>query len=150
LTLWRVSNHRTLDGRGGLHASARWHTRGYRIVYCATTPAAALLEVLVHTEVDAADIPVSMRYLQINVPDSLAPERADMEALGQGWNEDEDITRWYGDAWLRSRRSALLEVPSAIVPETWNVLINPLHPDSAAIRLVKVHEQSVDSRLLSY
>lgn len=148
MTLWRVSNHATLDGRGGLRASARWHTRGHRIVYCATTPAAALLEVLVHTEVDVGDIPISLRYLQIEAPDSLTPERADMEALGPDWQDDTDVTRWYGDGWLRSGRSALLEVPSVIVPESWNVLINPLHPASASIRVTKVHEQSVDSRLL--
>jgi len=112
------------------------------------TPAGALLEVLVHTEIDAGDLPVNLRYLQIDAPDSLARERADVEALGDNWQEDEDATRWYGDAWLRSRRSVLLEVPSVIVPETWNALINPLHPDSARIQIVKVHEQTVDSRLL--
>jgi RES domain-containing protein len=112
------------------------------------TPAAALLEVLVHTEIDASDFPVSLRYLQIDAPDALARERVDVEALEADWQEDTDVTRWYGDAWLRSRRSALLEVPSVIVPETWNALINPLHPDSAGIQIVKVHEQPVDSRLL--
>ncbi len=93
-------------------------------------------------------MPVRIRYLEIKAPDSMTPEPADLPALGADWQEDMDVTRWYGDAWLRSRRSSMLQVPSIIVPETWNVLINPVHPESVNIRVAKVHERSVDQRLL--
>jgi RES domain-containing protein len=54
--LWRISDHATLDGGGGVSLSGRWHTAGRRIVYCAPNPATALLEVLVHTEISFDDV----------------------------------------------------------------------------------------------
>jgi len=59
--LWRVSNHISLDGAGGLSAPGRWHTAGQRIVYCAPNPATALLEALVHAKIDFEDVPVNFR-----------------------------------------------------------------------------------------
>jgi RES domain-containing protein len=146
--LWRISNHRTLDGGGGLRASGRWHTRGQRIVYCAPNPASALLEVLVHTEIDLEDLPVSFRYLEIEVPDTLEVQDLDTRALGPRWRESSESTRAVGDEWLRSRRSALVRVPSVLVPATWNVLINPRHPEAERIRLAATHDHPVDFRLL--
>ena len=55
--LWRISNHRTLDGRGGLETSARWHTLGRPVVYLAESVASALLEVLVHLELSPVGLP---------------------------------------------------------------------------------------------
>jgi len=115
MTLWRVSNHTSLDGTGGLRASGRWHNRGKRIVYCATNPATALLEILVHAEIDIQDIPVTIRYLEIEAPDSIAIESLDISA-GAGWQPEK--SRRGGDEWLISKRSALLLVPSVIVPAT--------------------------------
>jgi RES domain-containing protein len=146
--LWRVSNHPALDGGGGLRASGRWHTRGRRVVYCAPSPAAALLEVLAHGEIDSEDIPVTFRYMEIEVPDSATVETVDMGALGPGWQNNLGMTQRLGDEWLRSGRTALLRVPSVIVPATWNVLVNPRHPESTHIRIARVHDQPIDPRLL--
>jgi RES domain-containing protein len=146
--LWRVGNHSTLDGSGGLSAAGRWHTAGRRIVYCAPNPATALLEVLVHAKVDIEDVPVGYRYLEIETPDSLAIEDVDMGALGRAWQTDLEATRRAGDEWLRAGRTALLQVPSVIVPATWNVLMNPRHPESAQARIVRVNSYGIDARLL--
>jgi len=145
--LWRVSNHPTLDGRGGLGAPGRWHTFGRRIVYCAPNPATALLEVLVHTQIDLEDVPVNLRYLEIEAPDALDIEDVDTAPLGPTWQTNIEASRRAGDEWLRSGRTALFRVPSVIVPVTWNVLINPQHVDSALIRIVRVHSQTIDARL---
>ena len=148
MTLWRVSNHAVLDGTGGLRAPGRWHTRGNPIVYCAGNAAAALLETLVHAEIDAEDIPVAFRYLEIEAADSVGVETIRPADLSSVWRVNFAHTRRTGDEWLRSGRAALLRVPSAIAPETWNFLINPMHPESAAIRIAKVHRHVVDRRLL--
>lgn len=148
MILWRVSNYSTLDGSGGLSAAGRWHMLGRRIVYCAPNPATALLEVLVHARIDIDDMPVNFLYLEIEVPSTLAVEDEDTDALGQMWQTDLEATRRAGDEWLRSGRTALLRVPSVIVPATWNVLLNPQHPDSAQIRIVRVHHHGIDRRLL--
>lgn len=146
MTLWRASNHATLDGAGGLRASGRWHNRGKRIVYCAPNPATALLEILVHAEIDVQDIPVSMRYLEIEAPDSIAVESMDPSTPASAWQKEK--SRGIGDEWLNSKRTALLRVPSVIMPATWNVLINPGHPECRQIRIVRTHRQAFDRRLM--
>ena len=148
MILWRVSNHATLDGSGGLRASGRWHSVGQRIVYCAPNPATALLEILVHASIDLEDLPVNFQYLEVEVPDATSIDAVDTQALSGNWQTDPAETRRYGDAWLQSARTALLRVPSVIVPATWNVLVNPRHPDSAKIRVARVHRHVMDRRLL--
>ena len=148
MILWRISNHVSLDGSGGLRAPGRWHTRGHRIVYCAPNPATALLETLVHAEIDVEDIPVSFRFLEIDVPDTVDTETLNAEMLPGNWRSDLAVTRRAGDEWLRSGRTALLRVPSAIVPMTWNVLVNPRHPNSPQIRIIRAYEHPIDPRLL--
>jgi RES domain-containing protein len=131
--LWRISNHSTLDGRGGLHASARWHSRGHAIVYLASSPAGALVEVLVHLELDAQRLPASYRMLKAEAPDENQVRHLSTAFLPDNWRDDHSLTRSMGDAWLIAGQSALLEVPSAILPETFNMLLNPRHPDAQRI-----------------
>ncbi|MGD0499795.1 MAG: RES family NAD+ phosphorylase [Bryobacteraceae bacterium] len=94
------------------------------------------------------DIPVALRYAEIETPDAVSTETVGADALGRNGHADLEATRQAGDEWLRSRRAALLRVPSVIVPATWNVLINPRHPESAQIRIVRVHNHPIDRWLL--
>lgn len=148
MILWRVSNHSTLDGGGGLSAPGRWHMAGRRVVYCAPNPATVLLEVLVHARVDIENVPAGYLYLEIEAPDALAIEDVDIGTLGRTWQTDLQATRRAGDEWLRSGRTALFRVPSVIVPATWNILINPQHPESAQARILRTQPCSLDPRLL--
>lgn len=148
MIIWRISNHSSLDGDGGLRASGRWHSRGRRIVYCAPDPATALLEILVHAEIDIEDLPVSYRYLKIGLPDTLTRTRIAVDALPGDWFRDEAATRMMGDAWIGARTEPVCEVPSALVPETWNLLINPAHLDAGQIAIVDEIEHGLDARLL--
>jgi RES domain-containing protein len=145
-TLWRISNYASLSGEGGLQFSGRWHTRGHRIVYLAESPAGALLETLVHLELDEARLPRSYKLLRIEAPDSLKIEPLKVPA-GKAWKTHLDVTRRLGDAWLQSRRTALARVPSAIAPNTWNVLLNPDHPDSSKVYLAETVAAEYDPRL---
>ena len=100
------------------------------------------------TEIDIDDVPVNFRYLEIDAPDTLAVEDLDTSALAQSWRTDLLVTRRAGDQWLQSSRTALLRVPSVIVPATWNVLINPRRPDNAQIRVLRTLSHGLDPRLL--
>lgn len=148
MTLWRISDHSELDGTGGLRASGRWHTAGRRIVYCAPNPATALVEVLVHIEIDAAELPDPLQYLEIEAPDRISTQTVQSDALGRHWENNPIATRRVGDEWISSGTTALLRVPSIVVPATWNILINPQHPESAAVSVVRIHRHSIDERLL--
>lgn len=147
--LWRISNHRTLDGRGGLETSARWHTQGRPIVYLAASVAGALLEVLVHLELSPVRLPKSYRLLKVEAPDDLSIEALAANDLSETWTDDETLTRTVGDQWLASNRSALLRVPSAVAPETLNVLLNSAHEESRRLRIVSHREYPWDLRLIT-
>jgi RES domain-containing protein len=121
-------------------------TLSHRVVYCTSSPAGALLEVLVHIEIIPDELTQPLRYLEIYAPDSIPSESADVERIDR-WQTNEAATQRLGNEWLDAGRSALLRVPSVIVPATWNVLINPLHDDSARIRVVRIHRQAIDPRL---
>jgi RES domain-containing protein len=148
VVLWRISNHPSLAGEGALRTSGRWHTRGKRVVYCAQNPAAALLEILVHFEIEIRDLPARYRLLKIEVPDDVRIERVTFGELPGDWSERTDVTRAIGDTWLARGSTALLSVPSAIVPETFNVLLNPAQQDADRIVIAQTTEQALDLRLL--
>jgi RES domain-containing protein len=145
--LWRISNHEGLDGRGGLLASARWHTQGRPIVYLAASPAGALIEVLVNLELDAARLPGSYTMLKASAPEDIPVRRVEVGSLPEGWAGDLAISRRLGDDWLGGGESVLLEVPSAILPDTWNVLLNPKHPDAGRITVVWQRAYPYDRRI---
>ncbi|ADW70447.1 RES family NAD+ phosphorylase [Granulicella tundricola] len=148
MLFWRISNYATLDGAGGLYVSGRWHTRGRPVVYCTWHPSTALLETLVHLEIDAEDRPANFQLLRIESPKGLSLERLEESGLPANWRADPTATQRQGDAWLASRRTLLLEVPSALLPETWNLIVNPLHPQAPELRITKIYNRPFDPRLI--
>jgi RES domain-containing protein len=150
MRLWRISNHANLSGEGGLHASGRWHTRGRRVVYLADHPASALLEVMVHLEIDAEDLPTHYRLLGVDVPDDAPTASHNDSDLPEGWREQKALTQALGDAWLREAPTALLRVPSAIVPDASNYLLNPAHADAARISIASAVRAAFDPRLMAF
>ena len=145
--LWRVSNHADLAGIGGMVASARWHTSGRPVVYLAANPSSALLENLVHLELDEEDRPASYQMLKIVVEPGTPAEQVLASQIIPNWRTDEASTRPAGDAWLERGESALLQVPSVLTPETWNWLLNPRHKDARRLQVVAVERPLYDSRL---
>ena len=132
---------------GGLYVSGRWHTKGHPIVYCTLNPATALLETLVHMEIDSEDRPERFQVLRIEGPDTLSIERIEAAALATNWAEDLTSTQSIGDRWLSEGRSPLLHVLSVLVPETWNVLINPQHAEANRLKITMTYEHAFDARL---
>ncbi len=110
---------------------------------------AALVETLVHLEVDSEDTPDFYTLLKIAVPDDLAIQPLDPPA-GSEWKQDMKLTRRLGDTWLASLKTPLARVPSAIAPETWNYLLNPEHPDAKQVQVVEVIREQFDNRLFRF
>ena len=130
LALWRISNHVDLDGVGGLYASGRWHPQGVRVVYLAEHPALALLEVLVHFDTDLDELPPQYTLMEVAAPADLVEElpvdaeQGRVRGLGAGWQDNLETTQRIGAEWLKSGRSALLRVPSAVAPFSHNYVLN--------------------------
>lgn len=146
MEVWRISNYVELSGSGGVRAGGRWHSRGKPIVYLADHPASAVLEMLVHMDRDL--LPASYRLLRVIVPETIAAETVGAATLPADWREHPPVTRAIGDGWLDGASSALLQVPSVIVPRARNFLLNPAHPDAAGIAVVEVIHAPFDPRLL--
>lgn len=147
MRLWRISNFADLSGEGGRRCSAPWHSKGRSIVYLATSPASALLEAIVHLELDSIqDLPDCYQLLEVNIPKSVSRKTA---AVPESWNKNIQITQKLGDDWLRRKVTALLKVPSALVPMTDNFLLNPMHPDSQHIDIVSAQTYPFEDRLSS-
>jgi RES domain-containing protein len=145
--VWRFSQHDSLDGRGGLLASARWHTRGHEILYCAPNPATAVLEILVHSQVRDPAALTRHRFIKIEISDDASRQEVDEAQLPTDWSRRMTVTRAWGDRWLQEGQSALLVVRSVLAPETYNVLVNPLHVDAQAMHRLAVFPYPLDSRL---
>jgi RES domain-containing protein len=149
MILWRISNHLNLSGMGGLKKSGRWHTRGRTVVYLSDSPTGALLETLVHFEIDAEDIPDHYSRLKVMVPEDVAIERLDPPD-GVDWMLDENLTRGMGDLWLSQGKTCLARVPSAIATEAWNYLLNPEHADFVRVEITAVSRERYDQRLFQF
>lgn len=151
MILWRISNYADLSGGGGLLHSGRWHHRGRVVVYLAQSAAAALLEALVHVEAShPGDLPRDYQLLEVEVPDDIGVTDAVLP-MGRVWPPglalDLSTTRRIGDQWLAEGSSLLLRVPSAVVGRTFNVLLNPAHPQAARCRIVSAVRYPFDERL---
>ncbi|MCP3403043.1 RES family NAD+ phosphorylase [Bradyrhizobium sp. CCGB20] len=150
MRIWRISNFDDLSGIGGLKADGRWHDRGRHVVYAADHPASALLEVMVHLEIDVEDLPTSYQLLGIDVPDDLAVGTVgltDIEKISPDWVDDPRVTRGLLRPWFVDARTAMVSVPSVIVPFSQNYIINPRHKDAARIRVSHVARYPHDQRL---
>jgi RES domain-containing protein len=143
MILWRISNHADLSGKGGMLAPGRWHQQGFPIVYCCDHPSTALLEILVH--VDLEDLPNDFQLLKIACPEDISIEEVRIDDIDFA---DPEAIRDLGTNWLSERRSCLLKVPSVILPEAVNVLINPQHPDASKMTVANSIRYPFDSRLL--
>jgi RES domain-containing protein len=138
---WRICRRpfADLSGEGARLYGGRWNSPGRPLVYAAETAALAVLEVRVHLDLDWDVLPDDYVLMAIDLG-HLVPEDC---------HELPPVPRATGDAWLRSGRSALLRVPSSIVPESRNVLINPARPEAAAVEIRSVRAFVFDPRLWS-
>jgi len=113
-------------------------------VYLAESPAGALLEVCVHTS--ANDVPPDFSMLKIEMSE-VQVQAIQRDELPVGWQWRLEVTRDFGTAWLQKKETALLRVPSAIVPETANFLLNPAHPDAKKLKIIEAFLYPFDVRL---
>jgi RES domain-containing protein len=151
-TLWRIATDTPayeadeLSGAGAKATGGRWNAAGVPCVYASESRALACLETVVH--LNAGGLPLNRYLVAITVPDDVWAD-AHLEttaSLPVGWDAEPAgrASIGFGTNWVRSAQSALLVVPSVIVPEEYNMVLNPLHPASARITAVKVRKWRYD------
>ena len=134
---WRLTKTRYLatawDGEGARTSGGRWNSVGTAVVYTSATLSLALVETLVH--VPSGVLP-AYTAVPIEFDDSLVAV-VDAADLPRNWKDQPapPETRAIGDSWVGSSKSALLRVPSVVVPSEFNYVVNPRHPDFGRIRI---------------
>ena len=155
VTLWRIATDTPayeaddLSGAGAKRTGGRWNEADTALVYASQSRALACLETVVHLNVGG--LPFNRYLVSIEVPDEVwaAGRREDSASLPVGWDAEPAgrASIRLGTSWVQERITALLIVPSVIIPEEANVLINPSHPDSAKLSARKVRRWLYDPRL---
>jgi RES domain-containing protein len=154
-TIWRIATDTAtyqaddLSGAGAKATGGRWNEAGIPVVYASETRALACLETVVH--LNSGGLPLNRYLVGITIPDDVWAN-AQVEtssSLRVGWDAEPagQVSIRFGTDWVRSGGSALLVVPSVIVHEESNVLINPANADSARITAIKQRRWLYDPRL---
>ena len=140
----------TLSGKGSaLSNASRWNSKNTFIVYTAETRALSLLEISVHLDLKS-ELPKDRFIVEIDIPDNIKIQILNLKDLPESWNTKPPAleSQFIGDDFIRNADAAVLQVPSAIIPEEYNYLINPNHQDSSSIKVVKTTKLRFDERLL--
>ncbi len=153
---WRVcpearagTGQEAFSGIGSRLYGGRWNSKGVTVAYGSATLSLAALEFLVHADVRLLGA-VQLVSCDASWPEDLAVEVVAAGSPPSGWRNTPSpgALATLGDVWVRDRRSAILLVPSAIVPSENNVLINPIHPEARRITYGAPARFSYDPRLL--
>ncbi|MGD1808067.1 RES family NAD+ phosphorylase [Dapis sp. BLCC M126] len=139
LTVWRISHKKYIDiaftGEAYSPSRGRWNSKGTALIYTSATLSLAALETLVCMEIENfGNIFVS---ISVRIPDNFPIKQVDESLLPHNWRDTPppEALASIGDKWLSSKTTAVLRVPSAIIPQEYNYLINPLHPDFEKISI---------------
>jgi len=145
--VYRVASRRYAadNSEGARLNGGRWNNPGTPVIYTSASRSLAALEVIVNN----GAIPVDHRVVVIQLPDSLSMESVAVNELAVGWPADDSGTETAdrGSAWASPLRTAVLRVPSAVIPAERNYILNPQHPDFAIIKFDDPISEYLDPRL---
>jgi RES domain-containing protein len=147
---WRIVKEKhaaeAFTGEGAVKFGGRWNSPGVRVVYTSGSQALAALELLVHLNPPQF---FTLKAFQIHFDEGLVRKLPD-EELPSGWKAEPPAasTMRLGDRWAAELRSPVLEVPSVLIPEESNYILNPLHPDFSRIAIGEPQDFVFDPRLL--
>lgn len=149
MKIWRLcrKKHAAFDGEGARAAGGRWNRRGTAVVYTSATLSLAVLEYFVNLPVAAA--PPDLVAVSAELPADIPMSSLDASDLPRGWRKYPalDALADLGTRWVEEGKTAILAVPSAVVPQERNYLLNPAHQRFREIWPGKPEPLSLDSRM---
>ena len=136
-----------LSGAGARLYGGRWNSEGQAMVYTASSRSLAMLETLVH--ISPTNVPEDFCIMVIEAPDDV--QDLDETLLPGNWQEypEMDILKQVGNQFLKDNKFLMLKVPSAIVTEEFNYLINPTHPKAGMVKVIDRTPFEFDTRLIT-
>ncbi len=151
MLVYRISGQRfanDLSGTGARLNGGRWNSVGLSLLYTASYRSLALLEILVHTTNNY--VPDDLMLITIEIPDTILIKEILHEEISDELNRKKAQAQFQtiGDKWIKSQTSLILKVPSVIIPEEFNYLINPLHKDFHKVKIKETKLFRFDERLV--
>lgn len=145
--LTKTSYINDLSGEGARLFGGRWNKKGIPLLYFSEHLSLCVLELL--TRLDFEFITTDYSFLEVEVPSSLILNLNKPEIITEKWRANPPIssTQDYGTNWLLSQKSLALKVPSAVLPNESNFLINPNHKQFSRIKIIKKTILDLDSRM---
>lgn len=134
-----------LSGTGAKLYGGRWNSVGLSVVYTTENISLAVLEILVRT--DMQSIPLTYHLIKIDIPDSIQQLSITTGKLKKEWKDDLGYTQWIGDEFIKSNKLLLLKVPSAVIDEENNYIVNPEHSDFKKVKIIAIKKFQFDKRL---
>jgi RES domain-containing protein len=150
MIIYRICNSAycgDLSGTGAKLFGGRWNAKGLPMLYTTEHISLGVLEMMVHNQFQ--DFKQALCLLHISIPDAIAIKEIKISKLKEEWIEDYSYTQFMGNEFIKSISNLILKVPSAVVNEEHNFLINPLHADLKKIKIVKTTNFRTDKRLFS-
>jgi RES domain-containing protein len=151
-TIYRIVHERYRDdpfsGKGGLHHRSRWASKGQLVSYATDHLATATLEKL--AGIVRADLMTDMVYAKAEIESEQEGVLA-ADELPEDWDAlpASDATRVIGDTWLDAGSHVLLRVPSVVLPDSYNYVVNAAHPGMSDLEVVEVAPLLLDNRVLA-
>lgn len=148
MTIYRLAVQQykdDLSGTGAKLYGGRWNSEGTPMLYTTENISLAVLEILVRTGIDL--IPANYFLVTIEIPDSISIKTLNKDRLKKDWKNDAAFTKWIGDQFVKSNKGLIMKIPSAIVDEEHNFIINPDHADFKKIHITTSRKFIFDKRL---
>ena len=150
MRIWRICRERyaaeAFNGNGARLFGGRWNSPGTPMVYASSSLALAAIELFVHLEPNQQ--PADLVSVAALLPGGEPAQRLDPDQLpATWWTDDFEPLRALGDRWIREKTSLAIEVPSAALRVEWNVLVNPLHPKIAELKIDPPQPFHFDARM---
>jgi RES domain-containing protein len=134
-----------ISGSGAKLFGSRWNSKGIPMLYTAEHISLAALEMLIHIQL--TEVPVTFHVLSIFIPENASVAELKLSKLKSSWKKDESYSAFIGDEFIRLKETLCLKVPSVVVQEEYNYLINPLHADFKKVHVTDTRQFEFDNRL---
>lgn len=149
MEVYRITHRKWSNKLAASGFPARWNSAGIFMIYTACSRSLACLESVVHR--GSSDFVIPFILMEITIPDELEILEISVSDLPEGWNRNGDPgyrkCQQFGDDWITENRSAVLKVPSAIIPKESNFLINQNHTDFKKISIKSQEPFIFDDRI---
>jgi RES domain-containing protein len=147
--VWRIAGaaHTAFDGEGARRYGSRWTPRGVPVAFASATLSLAALERFVHADPDLQ--PIDLVAIPVDIDADVAIESVETTALPEDWRTypAPPALALIGQRWLERSGSAVLSVPSVLIPHERNVVLNPAHADFAKLAIGAAEPFTFDPRM---